>query len=269
MLISCFSPIGLCVLFNFYAVEGTKFMFSSLGPLLETTGPDFQQWTLNSGFICHVTSFSHPAAASSFSLVMWSNCHQSQYLIFCIYFHAGRLCHLRLAVILGKSETWQWFIDHSFPFFLISASGGQCKVQGVENVIALNGTSGTLLSPKYPQIYPPNMTCTWIITVPKGEFVRLKLTSFYLEDSCIGAKLEIGDGKNSSSDLLKSFCGKKFESSLFSSGHYLWVRFMSPDNKDLIGTGFSAVFEAVKQCKCSHCLVYLKTCYRKSLTLTL
>ena len=139
----------------------------------------------------------------------------------------------------------------------------------MDNVIALNGTSGTLFSPSYPQIYPPNMTCTWIITVPEGEFVRLKLTSFHLEDSCIGAKLEIGDRKNSSNDLLKSFCGKKFESSSFSSGRYLWIRFVSPDIKDLIGTGFSAVFEAVKQCKPSHCLVYLKVCYRKSLTLTL
>ena len=56
--------------------------------------------------------------------------------------------------------------------------------------------------------------------------MRLKLKSFYLEDSCIGVKLEIGDGKNSSSDLLKSFCEKKFESSSFSSGRYLWVRFI-------------------------------------------
>lgn len=141
----------------------------------------------------------------------------------------------------------------------MSASGGKCKVQGADNVIAMNGSSGTLLSPNYPQVYQPNMTCTWIITVPEGKFVRLKLTSFYLEDSCIGVKLEIGDGKNSSSDLLKSFCGKKFESSSFSSGRYLWVRFMSPDIKDLKGTGFSAVFEAVEQSKLSQCVSLPKT----------
>ena len=124
----------------------------------------------------------------------------------------------------------------------------------MDNIIAMNGSSGTLLSPNYPQVYKPNMTCTWIITVPEGKFVRLKLTSFYLEDSCIGVKLEIGDGKNSSSDLLKSFCGRKFESSSFSSGRNLWVRFMSPNIKDLIGTGFSAVFEAVEQCKLAQCV---------------
>ncbi|XP_067039505.1 cubilin-like isoform X3 [Acropora muricata] len=124
---------------------------------------------------------------------------------------------------------------------------GPCKLQGEDNVISLTGTTGRLFSPLYPQIYPPNMTCTWMITVPKGKFVKLKISSFFLEIFCNGPSLKIRDGQSESSDLLKSFCGRKFESSLFSSGRHLWVRFHSPNKKYLRGTGFNAVFEAVNQ----------------------
>ncbi|XP_067039514.1 cubilin-like isoform X2 [Acropora muricata] len=124
---------------------------------------------------------------------------------------------------------------------------GQCKLQGEDNVISLTGTTGRLFSPLYPQIYPPNMTCTWMITVPKGKFVKLKISSFCLEIFCNGPSLKIRDGQSESSDLLKSFCGRKFESSLFSSGRHLWVRFHSPNKKYLRGTGFNAVFKAVNQ----------------------
>ena len=96
------------------------------------------------------------------------------------------------------------------------------------------------------------MTCTWMITVPKGKFVKLKISSFFLEIFCNGPYLKIRDGQSESSDLLKSFCGRKFESSLFSSGRHLWVRFHSPNKKYLRGTGFNAVFEAVNQCELSY-----------------
>lgn len=126
---------------------------------------------------------------------------------------------------------------------------GPCKLQGVDNVIPLTGTTGRLFSPLYPQTYPPNMTCTWMITVPEGHFVKLKLTSFRLESTCDGPILQIRDGHSESSDLLKSFCAREFESSVFSNGRHLWVRFRTPDDQILSGDGFNAFFEAVTQCK--------------------
>ena len=126
---------------------------------------------------------------------------------------------------------------------------GPCKVQGVDNVIPLSGKVGRLFSPLYPQTYPPNMMCTWTITVPEGHFVKLRITSFFLEYTCRGSTLQIRDGQSESSSLLKSFCARKFESSVFSSGRHLWIRFQTPADKYLSGTGFSALFEAVNQCK--------------------
>ena len=99
--------------------------------------------------------------------------------------------------------------------------------------------------------------------------MKLKISSFFLESFCNGPSLKIRDGQSESSDLLKSFCGRKFESSLFSSGRHLWVRFHSPDEKYLRGTGFHAVFEAVNQCELSCSEVFIKTLDRMSLGTTL
>ena len=55
---------------------------------------------------------------------------------------------------------------------------GPCKTQGLNNVIPLNGKTGRLFSPLYPETFPNNMTCTWIIAVTEGHFVRLRITSF-------------------------------------------------------------------------------------------
>ena len=156
-----------------------------------------------------------------------------------------------------------YFYHICFFVFSVSASLGPCKLQGEDNVISLTGTTGRLFSPLYPQIYPPNMTCTWMITVPKGKFVKLKISSFFLEIFCSGPSLKIRDGQSESSDLLKSFCGRKFESSLFSSGRHLWVRFHSPNKKYLRGTGFNAVFEAVNQCELPYRVFSLTNWYTK------
>ena len=134
---------------------------------------------------------------------------------------------------------------------------GPCKLLGVDNVIPLVGNTGRLFSPLYPETYPPNISCTWMITVPEGKFVKLKIASFRLESSCRGPVLEIRDGQRDTSNLLKSFCGRNFESSVFSTGRHLWVRFRSSNIKYLSGTGFNAVFEAVNQRKFPE--FYLKT----------
>ena len=136
---------------------------------------------------------------------------------------------------------------------------GPCKLQGVDNVIPLTGKTGNLYSPLYPQTYPTNMKCTWVITVPEGHFVKLKITSFRLEYICNGPSLQIRDGQSESNGLLKSFCGRKFESSVFSSGRHLWVRFQTPSDKYLSGSGFNALFEAVNQRKAFYFIVKFST----------
>ena len=82
--------------------------------------------------------------------------------------------------------------------------------------------------------------------------MRFSLTSYKFADNCgdRNTTLEIRDGQNSSSDLLKLFCEWPYrEEEVFSSGRYLWVRFLSPKPDWTFKFGFSADFEAVTQCK--------------------
>lgn len=77
--------------------------------------------------------------------------------------------------------------------YVISADMGPCKLQGVNNRIPLTGETGRLFSPLYPDAYPPNVMCTWMITVPLGRFVQLSIKSFNLEKACDYPVREIRD----------------------------------------------------------------------------
>ena len=45
--------------------------------------------------------------------------------------------------------------------------------------------SGQIVSPNYPENYPKSVTCSWIITVPIGYQVSLKIHSFEVTKNCI------------------------------------------------------------------------------------
>jgi len=42
-------------------------------------------------------------------------------------------------------------------------------------------SKGTLQSPNYPDNYPNNKDCTWIISVPTGQQIKLNVTDFSME----------------------------------------------------------------------------------------
>lgn len=149
---------------------------------------------------------------------------------------------------MSKNSRCSRTFDNSCDY-VISADMGPCKIPGVDNLIPLSGETGRLFSPLYPDAYPPNMICTWMITVPLGRFVQLSIKSFNLEKACDDPVLEIRDGPALSSKLLKSFYGRDFLPSVFASGHQLWIRFQTPSDKHLRGTGFDASFKAVTQRK--------------------
>ncbi|KAL9973788.1 hypothetical protein ACROYT_G020290 [Oculina patagonica] len=171
----------------------------------------------------------------------------------------GKFCGSSLPGVIqsNSSKMYVDFVVDSFgryPGFHASylavtdPAMGPCKTQGIDNVIPLSGESGRLYSPLYPQTFPNKITCTWIISVPEGNFVKLRITSFFLAYICKeGTNLEIRDGQSSSSELLKTFCGQTYESSVFSSGRYLWVRFQSSQHSYQYGSGFNAQFETVSQ----------------------
>ncbi|KAL9973787.1 hypothetical protein ACROYT_G020289 [Oculina patagonica] len=127
---------------------------------------------------------------------------------------------------------------------------GPCKLEGVDNIIPITGGTGEVFSPQFPPGTPPrSMMCTWVITVPEEQFVRFSLISHKFADNCgkRNTTLEIRDGQDSSSDLLKLYCEYPWVKEVFSSSRYLWVRFQSPKPDWSYMFRFSAVFEAVTQ----------------------
>ena len=47
----------------------------------------------------------------------------------------------------------------------------------------LTGKTGVISSPKYPEQYPLNQKCTWVISAPEYTMIQLTWLSFHLEKS--------------------------------------------------------------------------------------
>ena len=53
---------------------------------------------------------------------------------------------------------------------------------GDELVQGASGEEAYIESPNYPQPYPSNLACSWLITAPEGQAVELRFESpFHLE----------------------------------------------------------------------------------------
>ena len=78
--------------------------------------------------------------------------------------------------------------------------------------------------------------------------MRLRIKALGL--TCGSSTLQIFDGKSSSSNLLKKFCGTDYDSNVFSSGRHLVVQYDLRKNFHHNGLYFfDAVFEAVDRGK--------------------
>lgn len=127
---------------------------------------------------------------------------------------------------------------------------GLCR--GPQNqVISLERETGRIFSPLFPSDFPAGIKCTWVITVPEGHYVKLRMKSLKLDHTCSYSFLYIWDGWNSTGDLLNKFCGEEFQPSVFASGRYLRVHLDSSRiaTSSYHAPGFDAVYEAVKQRK--------------------
>lgn len=101
---------------------------------------------------------------------------------------------------------------------------------------------GHVSSPNYPDYYKPNKECIWKITVPEGFSVALKFQSFEVEnhDNCVYDYLEVRDGHEADSPLIKKYCGYKMPQDIKSTSNKLYVKFVS-DGSVQKG-GFAATF---------------------------
>ncbi|XP_076766726.1 cubilin [Xylocopa sonorina] len=103
-----------------------------------------------------------------------------------------------------------------------------------------NSSEGTIASPGYPNSYPLNSECVWILNTSPGSKIQLTFAEFELQQSenCDLDYLEVRED-NGAGNLLGTFCGTTFER--VETFKNLWIKFKS-DGVD-VGKGFKASFE--------------------------
>ncbi|XP_069079880.1 CUB and sushi domain-containing protein 2 [Pleurodeles waltl] len=89
----------------------------------------------------------------------------------------------------------------------------------------LTGTSGVILSPQYPEPYPPGKECDWRLKVSPDYVIALVFNAFNLEPGY--DFLHIYDGSNSLSPLIGSFYGSQLPERIESSSNSLFLAFRS------------------------------------------
>lgn len=117
------------------------------------------------------------------------------------------------------------------------SSSGTCILKD-NSTVHLAGGGRSFSSPGYP-LYSGIGTCSWNITVPTGEFIKLTFWNF--KESCDKNYAEVYDVTNSTSKILGKFCG---ENVVYSKGNNVVVKYSAPYSYHR--GGFIASYEARK-----------------------
>ncbi|XP_062981165.1 CUB and sushi domain-containing protein 1 [Elgaria multicarinata webbii] len=97
----------------------------------------------------------------------------------------------------------------------------------------LTGPAGVILSPNYPQPYPPGKECDWRIKVNPDFVIALIFKSFNMEPSY--DFLHIYEGEDSNSPLIGSFQGSQAPERIESGGNSLFLAFRSDASVGMSG----------------------------------
>lgn len=106
----------------------------------------------------------------------------------------------------------------------------------------LTGLSGLITSPDYPENYPNNAECLWVIQATSDSVIKLVFVDFQMENSeqCNFDYVAIFDGPTMGHTLLSHYCGNIKPPDVVSSTHELLVVFKSDFN--IAGRGFKIYF---------------------------
>ncbi|KAH0516666.1 Inactive serine protease PAMR1 [Microtus ochrogaster] len=123
--------------------------------------------------------------------------------------------------------------------------GGDCMRCGQ----VLRASKGQILL----ESYPLNAHCEWTIHARPGFIIQLRFGMMSLEFDymCQYDYVEVRDGDNSDSPIIKRFCGNERPAPIRSTGSSLHVLFRSEGSKNF--DGFHAVFEEITACSSSPC----------------
>ncbi|KAM4028087.1 cubilin isoform 1-T1 [Anomaloglossus baeobatrachus] len=120
----------------------------------------------------------------------------------------------------------------------------------------INGITGAIHSPNYPNLYPHNRACEWRITVPEGRRVTLTIHDLQLQDhqSCSEDYVAVYNGYRHQSPLLEKLCGNLAPDTIIrSSGNTMKVSFITDGS--VSSGGFQATFTSMEDAVCGGPLV--------------
>ncbi|XP_068094350.1 cubilin [Hyperolius riggenbachi] len=112
----------------------------------------------------------------------------------------------------------------------------------------LTSPEGVLSSPDNPALYPHGLRCTWIISVPPGNLIRLSFNTFNLVQNygCQNEYLEIYDNATDAVGDKIRYCGRSIHPSVTSRDSRMFVLFVRPSTAATTEAGsFSAYYISI------------------------
>ena len=125
--------------------------------------------------------------------------------------------------------------------FLCTVISGTCDPTQ-NSIVQVDGDGLTFSTPGFPS-FPGKGTCTWNITVPIGQFI--KLTFWRNFGDCKKNFVNVFDAANSTLISLGKFCNRRSEEVVFSNGNSLLVEYNS--RRWANSSGFLATYETIKE----------------------
>ncbi|XP_051970761.1 neuropilin and tolloid-like protein 1 isoform X1 [Xyrauchen texanus] len=147
---------------------------------------------------------------------------------------------------------------HVVAGLLMLGLSGATKTEAVKNNSGVQpaGQCGTWIkelegglftSPNYPNKYPPERECIYIIEAPPRQCIDLFFDEKYsIEPSweCKFDHIEVRDGPFGFSPIIGRYCGQQNPPYIRSSGRYLWIKFVADGELEAIGFSASYNFTA-------------------------
>ncbi|XP_064556077.1 cubilin homolog [Drosophila montana] len=128
----------------------------------------------------------------------------------------------------------------SVPLALVAEFEGHYMTMDTLCGSRYNALSGRFTSPYYPDSYPVNIECEWVLEASAGNSLSLTVESIDLEqsDGCNNDYLELRE-ESPRGPLLGVYCGNQLPAAISSKGS-IWIKFKS--NDDVVGEGFMASY---------------------------
>ena len=112
------------------------------------------------------------------------------------------------------------------------------------------GQEYEIMSPNFPEEYPTNSNCSWVVTSPPGYQVAFHFDQFEIErhDTCQYDFIEIRDGPSADSAKVARYCGYEPPAPIKSSQEKLFIHFQT--DTSVSKPGFMArLFPARDECR--------------------